>query len=474
MEGCPYPPYTDSGNSSPRFREIEVENAVSWDETPPLVPIRVKLMCSYGGQIKPRPHDNQLSYVGGETKILVVDRNLRFQLFLIKVATLYGANSPEDICFKYQLPGEDLDSLISVTNDEDLEHMMIEYDRLHRSTAKHTARLRLFLFPVKPAMGSASVLAPIELKNDRQWFMEGLDAVPMHLVPAQYQSNPLQPPPPPPPTTLVPDFLSGMMPPPAAVKPKDAAPEAVLVQPLTEDALPARSDTGKEDRQQKAGESAVSSSATEVPSQIQGINVLQLAETQQQQQQEQPALQRTGIDENLTRIYHGELNAPIVQEKLPPTTIQIPTTFWPDQRGISTANYTSMASGEQPIYLIPAPHGIYPPTAGQSYFTPVPPPISGATFPRILPAEMFGEIPAMYSVAHSQTAKFLGSQYPEGSTSSRTAVGVDAAPYASAHVAYDGGRRAVFYPSAVPAFQTLMTSVALNPEPQMANSSQLP
>ncbi|KAI9113756.1 hypothetical protein K1719_015007 [Acacia pycnantha] len=46
-----------------------------------------------------------------------------------------------DVCFKYQLPGEDLDALISVTNDEDLEHMMVEYDCLYRASAK-PARLR--------------------------------------------------------------------------------------------------------------------------------------------------------------------------------------------------------------------------------------------------------------------------------------------------------------------------------------------
>ncbi|KAF2296522.1 hypothetical protein GH714_040519 [Hevea brasiliensis] len=40
-----------------------------------------------------------------------------------KLAALCGDT---DISFKYQLPGEDLDALISVTNDDDLEHMMHE------------------------------------------------------------------------------------------------------------------------------------------------------------------------------------------------------------------------------------------------------------------------------------------------------------------------------------------------------------
>lgn len=43
--------------------------------------------------------------------------------------------------------------MISVTNDEDLEHMMHEYDRLFKASAK-PARLRLFLFPVAAGGGA--------------------------------------------------------------------------------------------------------------------------------------------------------------------------------------------------------------------------------------------------------------------------------------------------------------------------------
>ncbi|KAE8657017.1 putative Oxidoreductase, zinc-binding dehydrogenase family protein [Hibiscus syriacus] len=95
---------------------------------------KVKFMCSYGGKIQPRSHDNQLAYVGGDTKILAVDRNIKFSAIMAKLSSLYGGGS--EVCFKYQLPGEDLDALISVTNDEDLEHMMMEYDRSHRVSAK--------------------------------------------------------------------------------------------------------------------------------------------------------------------------------------------------------------------------------------------------------------------------------------------------------------------------------------------------
>ena len=67
-----------------------------------------------------------------------------------KLSTLCGDT---DVLFKYQLLGEDLDALISVTNDDDLEHMMHEYDRLYHAYVK-PAHMRLFLFSVNPSHAS--------------------------------------------------------------------------------------------------------------------------------------------------------------------------------------------------------------------------------------------------------------------------------------------------------------------------------
>ncbi|KAL6993938.1 hypothetical protein U1Q18_012048 [Sarracenia purpurea var. burkii] len=108
---------------------------------------KVKLMCSYGGRIQPRSHDHQLTYFGGHTKILAVDRRVKFADILAKVISL--CNAAADVSFKYQLPGEDLDALVSVVNDDDLEQMMAEYDRIHSASSK-PARLRLFLFSPNP------------------------------------------------------------------------------------------------------------------------------------------------------------------------------------------------------------------------------------------------------------------------------------------------------------------------------------
>jgi len=39
---------------------------------------RVKLFCSHGGKILPRPTDGALKYVGGETRVVVIPRSITF------------------------------------------------------------------------------------------------------------------------------------------------------------------------------------------------------------------------------------------------------------------------------------------------------------------------------------------------------------------------------------------------------------
>ncbi|KAJ6751054.1 hypothetical protein OIU85_001571 [Salix viminalis] len=170
--------YPDSGESSPRSREIDFDNPTPWEEQSQQPQNYIaKFMCSYGGKIHPRPHDNQLTYIGGETKILAFDRNLKLPAITSKLSALCGDT---DVAFKYQLPGEDLDALISVTNDDDLEHMMHEYDRLYRASAK-PARMRLFIFPVNP---SHATFGSDGDKSDRERFVEALNSVPSQVVEA--------------------------------------------------------------------------------------------------------------------------------------------------------------------------------------------------------------------------------------------------------------------------------------------------
>jgi len=96
------------------------------------------------GWAREQKHDNQLSYVGDDTKILAVDHSVKFPAFLFKVVTLYDS-LPQDLTLKYQPSDKDLNALIYVTNDNDLKHMMHEYVRLYHPNLK-PVRMRLFLF----------------------------------------------------------------------------------------------------------------------------------------------------------------------------------------------------------------------------------------------------------------------------------------------------------------------------------------
>ncbi|KAL5730713.1 hypothetical protein ACHQM5_003507 [Ranunculus cassubicifolius] len=133
---------------------------------------RLRFMCSFGGQILPRPHDNQLRYVGGDTRIVAVPRYTTYSSLLSKLSKLSGY---PDITVKYQLPNEDLDALISVSTDEDVDNMMEEYDRLIQSGNAKTARLRLFLFTVNISRSSSTISSILEGSRREHWFFDALN-----------------------------------------------------------------------------------------------------------------------------------------------------------------------------------------------------------------------------------------------------------------------------------------------------------
>ncbi|KAG9131253.1 hypothetical protein Leryth_006105 [Lithospermum erythrorhizon] len=129
-------------------------------------------MCSFGGHIIPQPHEKSLCYVGGETRIVVVDRNSS----LSDVQSRLSRTLPSGHKFsmKYQLPNEELDSLISVTSDEDLENMIEEYDRIMATAPVKPARIRLFLFLAKPET-AASMGALLDDAKSETWFVDTLN-----------------------------------------------------------------------------------------------------------------------------------------------------------------------------------------------------------------------------------------------------------------------------------------------------------
>lgn len=102
--------------------------------------VRMKFLCSQGGKILPKP-DGQLRYVGGDTRLVSFSKNIGFTDLTSKLEKLFGPN----LCLKYQLPNEDLDTLISVTCDDDVENLVEEYDK--NEARDGASRLRAFLFP---------------------------------------------------------------------------------------------------------------------------------------------------------------------------------------------------------------------------------------------------------------------------------------------------------------------------------------
>ncbi|XP_039019345.1 leucine-rich repeat extensin-like protein 2 [Hibiscus syriacus] len=335
MENYPYNSYPDSGDSSPRSREIEFDNPPPWeDQSQHQQSYKAKFMCSYGGKIHPRPHDNQLSYIGGETKILSVDRNIKFSSMIGKLSALCGGGDG-DVSFKYQLPGEDLDSLISVTNDDDLEHMMHEYDRLYRASAK-PARMRLFVFPMTGSVnfgseGSTPGEKAATIPQSKVDFLFGLE--------------------------------KGMVPPPP-VKIRDHVVEPVIPPPLVPEVV--GTDHGL--------------NPGEIQRQIQELQRLQIRD----REQEQRAIYRKKAEDTAASIpYTGEYYAQKLPEKVPPMTVQqhVPATagFWPDKHISSGSFQTTITAApgppppaDHPVYMIPAP--VPGPAPATLYHAPAPVP----------------------------------------------------------------------------------------------------
>ncbi|KAL2467229.1 Octicosapeptide/Phox/Bem1p family protein [Abeliophyllum distichum] len=155
----------DSVSSTPRSEHHHLDDDFAVQRP------RVRFMCSFGGKILPRPHDNQLRYVGGDTRIVAVHRHITFSSLLSKLSKLSGTTN---ISIKYQLPSEELDSLITVTTDEDIENMMEENDRLSQN--HKTTRLRLFLFSTDAISRASSISSLLDGSAKRQnWFFDALN-----------------------------------------------------------------------------------------------------------------------------------------------------------------------------------------------------------------------------------------------------------------------------------------------------------
>ncbi|XP_028765170.1 uncharacterized protein LOC114723178 [Neltuma alba] len=117
----------------------------------------LKFLCSYGGRILPRSTDGNLRYVGGHTRVLSVDPSISFSDLMVKLVEFCGSS----VTLKCSLPSGDLETLISITNDEDLAIIIQEYKRASSAKA-HPLKIRAILSPprslkkVSPASSSRS------------------------------------------------------------------------------------------------------------------------------------------------------------------------------------------------------------------------------------------------------------------------------------------------------------------------------
>ncbi|KAK6143991.1 hypothetical protein DH2020_020811 [Rehmannia glutinosa] len=140
---------------------------------------KIKLLCSFGGKILPRPSDGKLRYVGGETRIISVWKNISWEELVKKTAGI--CSQPHSI--KYQLPGEDLDALISVSSDEDLQNMVDEY--IGAEKPEGSQRIRIFLIPLTESETSHTLDANFTQQSDTDYQyvvavngMDGIDTNP--------------------------------------------------------------------------------------------------------------------------------------------------------------------------------------------------------------------------------------------------------------------------------------------------------
>nr|CAB3493632.1 unnamed protein product [Digitaria exilis] len=114
-------------------------------------PNTMKLLCSHGGRLTSRAHDGAIRYVGGETRVLVVPRDVTFRDLTKKLQEMIGGGA-EVLAIRHRLADdglEDDDVLVSVTCDEELAHMRAEHDRL--LATRPAARFRVFVTTAAPA-----------------------------------------------------------------------------------------------------------------------------------------------------------------------------------------------------------------------------------------------------------------------------------------------------------------------------------
>ncbi|CAI8610455.1 unnamed protein product [Vicia faba] len=133
---------------------------------------KVKFLCSFSGKILPRPSDGVLRYVGGQTRIISVKKDVSYDDLVLKMVDTYG----QPVVIKYQLPEEDLDALVSVACPDDVENMMEEYGKLVERSPDGSAKLRVFLFPLSDVDLSGAAQSG-DLQDTGQKYFDAVNGV---------------------------------------------------------------------------------------------------------------------------------------------------------------------------------------------------------------------------------------------------------------------------------------------------------
>ncbi|CAN4081815.1 unnamed protein product [Withania somnifera] len=131
---------------------------------------KLRFLCSFGGRIMPRPSDGKLRYVGGDTHLIRVSKDISYEELMQKMLTIYS----DAHTLKYQLPGEDLDALVSVSCDEDVQNMIEE---CHVLEGDGSHKLRIFLFSNSDLDDAQSGIENIEGDSEMQYVVavNGMD-----------------------------------------------------------------------------------------------------------------------------------------------------------------------------------------------------------------------------------------------------------------------------------------------------------
>ena len=143
------------------------------DQPPPSSTTKLRLMCSYGGNIVPNPRTNSLHYVGGDTKIISLNPATTATLSSLTslLSSTLSLPFPLPFSLKYLLPPHhDLSSLIPLLSDSDL--LLFLHHLLCLSSSPSSSRIRLFLFR----------LSVIHHPKTELWFSDALKSAKINMT----------------------------------------------------------------------------------------------------------------------------------------------------------------------------------------------------------------------------------------------------------------------------------------------------